>query len=189
MTIEIIKGNLIEGGTEAIILTVDGAAKGMEGNIARAFARKYPEVWEALEYDIQYPIALGQARAFPIDDELGCKNKLVIIASTLHHIEVLTDDEKTNVIRRAMHHAISLALRYNVNTIGSAIMSGGWRLEPRQALDVMIDVYLTFRSSNSDFPTLRIYILLQADFKSIAEHLLVTQKKLEAISNGYTITT
>ena len=39
MHIEIIKGNLFESNSDVIILTVDGARKGMEGTIARAFGR------------------------------------------------------------------------------------------------------------------------------------------------------
>lgn len=50
MAMEILRGSLLDAPDDAIILTIDGAAKGMEGNIARAFTRKYPDVWEELEF-------------------------------------------------------------------------------------------------------------------------------------------
>ena len=109
MSIEIVKGNLLEGSEEGIVLTVDGAAKGLEGNIARAFARRYPEVWEELECRIEYPILLGSARLYEIDPELECKNRYCFIASTLHHLEVLDESQKSKMLGSAMWTVLSLA--------------------------------------------------------------------------------
>ena len=44
MSLKISRGNVLDAKADAIILTIDGAANGMEGNIARAFARKWPDV-------------------------------------------------------------------------------------------------------------------------------------------------
>ena len=74
MSIEIKKGNLFESKSDAIILTVDGARRGMEGNIARAFGRKYPDIWEELEYEIEYPISLGSSKIYQTDPELECND-------------------------------------------------------------------------------------------------------------------
>lgn len=62
MNVQLINNNIFTGNEQALILTVDGAATGMEGNIARAFSRHYPECWEELSLDIDYPIPLGQSR-------------------------------------------------------------------------------------------------------------------------------
>ncbi|MES9831906.1 MAG: hypothetical protein ABW139_06645 [Candidatus Thiodiazotropha sp. DIVDIV] len=48
MSIELIHGNLLQGSDDAIILANNGAAKGLEGNIARRFAQKYPDAWEEI---------------------------------------------------------------------------------------------------------------------------------------------
>ena len=58
MTMSVVNRNILDSSAEAIILTIDGAKKGMEGNIARAFAKKYPNAWELLEYEITYPIPI-----------------------------------------------------------------------------------------------------------------------------------
>ncbi len=48
MSIQLIHHSIFTGQEKAVLLTVDGAANGMEGNIARTFARLYPECWEEL---------------------------------------------------------------------------------------------------------------------------------------------
>lgn len=39
MAIELINGDLLEVKADAVLLTIDGSKPGMEGNIARQFAR------------------------------------------------------------------------------------------------------------------------------------------------------
>lgn len=137
MHIEIIKGNLFESNSEAIILTVDGARKGMEGNIARAFGRLYPDAWEELENDIKYPIHLGSVKIYPIDADLECKFKYCVIASTLHHIEILEKNEKLSIISSALKNSLTLASNIGALSICCGILIGGWRLEIEEALEEM----------------------------------------------------
>lgn len=66
---------------DAILLTIDGAATSMEGNIARLFQRQYPEAWEEIEYDIDYPLPLGRTLAFDVHEEHECPFKTALVAS------------------------------------------------------------------------------------------------------------
>lgn len=109
MTISMVNENILDSNVEAIILTVDGAKKGMEGNIARAFLNKYPTAWELLEYEITYPIPLGMSKIFNIEDDDDCNQKFCIIASTLHHLDVLEQSNKRNTINSALRYALTQA--------------------------------------------------------------------------------
>lgn len=171
MNIEIEKGNLFDSKTGAIILTVDGASKGMEGNIARAFGRLYPDVWEELDYDIEYPIPLGSAKIYSIEPDLGCTNSHCIIASTLNHIDVLEDREKLEVISQALRASLSLAANRGVSTICTGILSGGWRIEIEQALEEMLSTYQRAKDTSPQVPLLKIYILGSSEFNHVESYL------------------
>ncbi|VAW81837.1 hypothetical protein MNBD_GAMMA12-1999 [hydrothermal vent metagenome] len=169
--IEILQGNLLDSTADAIVLTIDGAAIGMEGNLARLFSRQCPDAWEDLEFEITYPIQLGNVKGFRIDEELDCNNKLIYIASTLHHIETLTDGQKINVIENAIHNIVNLSVRNRVKSIATAILSGGWRLSTTDALGSMIETYIRSSRSTSNPPVLYIYVLNQDEFEKIGLHL------------------
>ena len=53
-------GDVLQTGTDALLLTIDGAKPGLEGNIARAFAKRFPDDWEIIEGGVPFPIALGR---------------------------------------------------------------------------------------------------------------------------------
>lgn len=183
MIFEIINDNLLKSKDEAIVLTIDGAVRGMEGNIARAFGRNNPDVWEDLDNEIKYPIPLGRSQAFVVHD-IECNNRLIIIASTLHHLEILTDVQKINVIKNAMHDVMFLAMRHRIKTVGAAVMAGGWRLDITKAIDAMLTTHHT--SNNSNLPVLRIYILEKKNFDLIIDHLNQAFD-LKPIKDGYRI--
>jgi len=54
----IIKANCLSSQAEALLLTTDGAARGLQGNLARAFARRFPKKWRYIERALRYPIQL-----------------------------------------------------------------------------------------------------------------------------------
>ena len=165
MKIEIFNKNLFESSDEGIILTIDGAAKGMEGNLARNFARLNPEAWEEIEYDIKYPIPLGTSKVFEIHPDIECKNKYCFIASTLNHLDTLTEGEKLKVQSSAFRQALSLAESNQISILATAVMVGGWRLEFEVALDNMLKTYLNAFSISSTVPALRIYIMASSEFQ------------------------
>ena len=187
MSVDIVKGNLLEGSEEGVILTVDGSARGLEGNIARAFARKYPEVWEEVEYRIENPIPLGTAKVYEIDPELECENKYCFIASTLHHIEVLDNVQKLRISGSAMWAVLSLASVKRISSVSSGILSGGWRLEIEEALDEMVKTYRAARSAFSYIPLLRVYVLGVAEFQRVKEHMEQSYPDATQTLTGYTL--
>lgn len=135
--IEIVQGDVLSAQADAVILTVDGAKRGMEGNIARAYARSWPDAWMEIEDDIRYPVPLGRTVATHPENESGFP--LVLIASTLHHLDALTEDRKAGIVRSALGEAVQLAMRHRAYRIVTAPMTGGWRLELRPALEAMMD--------------------------------------------------
>lgn len=168
MNIKLINSNIFSGKEQAIILTVDGLAQGMEGNIARAFARLYPECWEELSFDIQYPIPLGQSRLYEIDEGLAedenCPYRYVLLASTLHHLETLDNQQKTQVISQALTSSLSLAAQKSIKQLATAALSGGWRLSEMDALHAMVNAYQQLSEVNQQIPTLNIYMMEKAKY-------------------------
>lgn len=173
MNIKLINQNLFTGNEQALILTVDGAATGMEGNIARAFARLYPECWEELSLDIDYPIPLGQSRLYEIDEgvaeEENCPYRYVLVASTLHHLETLDNNQKNRIIQTALISALSLTMQKGIKQLATAILSGGWRLPEAEALQAMITTYEQLKQINPQIPMLNIYIAEQEKYRLTVE--------------------
>lgn len=155
MPIELLAGDVLSSDADAVILTIDGARKGMGGNISRQFARRWPEDWEDIERGLRFPIAIGRAVAFAHDGD--CPFKLILIASTLHHVGVVEDAEKLGIIRCAVSDAIHHAAEHRVGSIATAVMTGGWRLAPERAVREMAAMA---RSLRGLAPALRMKIYL-----------------------------
>lgn len=137
MTIQLLQGDVLGAATDGLILTIDGARRGLEGNIARAFARRWPDDFAAIEEQIRYPVPLG--RTVVTRPDLDCPFKAVYIASTLHHLEVLTGAQKAGIVASALSEAVQMALRHRMRSLASAVMTGGWRLPFDAALGAMLD--------------------------------------------------
>jgi len=164
MSLRIFNGNVLDAKADAIILTVDGSAKGMEGNIARAFARRWPESWSELEDEIPYPLPLGEVFDYAPSSE--CAFRLILIASTLHHKDAFTGAFKKGVVKTALENAISLASGYGIKTIATALMSGGWRLSRSSAFMAMVEGYAAILQKGKD-TSIDIYIQDNQHYESI----------------------
>ena len=126
MGLRIIHGNVLDAKADALIITIDGAKKGMEGNIARAFARRWPELWAEIEDEVPYPLPLGEV--FDYEPSSECPFRILLTASTLNHMDSLTESAKKGIVRTALDNAITAASDYGMKSIATAIMTGGWRL-------------------------------------------------------------
>jgi hypothetical protein len=102
--IEIVQGDVLAAQAHAVILAVDGAKRGMEGNIARAYSRRWPDAWMEIEDEIRYPIPLGRSIAIRPENESGFP--VVLIASTLHHLDALAEQQKAAIVRSALAEAL-----------------------------------------------------------------------------------
>jgi O-acetyl-ADP-ribose deacetylase (regulator of RNase III) len=139
MALELMKGDLLEVNSDAVLLTIDGGKPGMEGNIARQFARRFPEDWQYLQRDIRYPVPFGRSVIVSWDGD--CPWSHIVFASTLHHVGVLEEHEKRRVIRLALTEALQLCVRHGIRSLSSAVLQGGWRLSPEAALEEMEAAY------------------------------------------------
>ncbi|MCE2029472.1 hypothetical protein [Sessilibacter corallicola] len=173
MTIKLFHADIFQNQDEGIVLTVDGAARGMEGNIARSFARVYPDIWEEVDEEISYPIVLGRAQAIKIHSDYDFHNKYCFIAATLNHIDTLSDREKLDVQSSALRHVLSLAESRRLNSIATTIMVGGWRLELEDALVNMVKVIQRANELSSQVPDVSVYVLSEQEF--LMAHELLTR--------------
>jgi hypothetical protein len=146
MPFEIRAQNVLDASTDALILTIDGAKAGLEGNIARQFAKKWPDDWPLMARALRYPIPLGRTVPLPWDGD--CPWKLVLFASTLHHVEIMDSAQKQRIIRSAFSEALALCARYNATSVATAVLQGGWRLTQEEALSSMKQSYETSGCTN-----------------------------------------
>jgi hypothetical protein len=130
-----VNANILDVPAEALLLTIDGAKAGMEGNIARQFARRWPEDWTYMARSLRYPIPLGRTVALPWEGDAPWM--LFLFASTLHHLDVLEDGEKAAVVTRAFLEGLKLCIKHGANSLSTPVLQGGWRLSQQQALDAM----------------------------------------------------
>ncbi len=141
MVFEVITGDVLDINANALLLTIDGAKAGMEGNIARQFARRWPDDWQVIQRDVRYPIPIGRTVAVPWEGD--CPWRLILFASTLHHVDVLDDQQKRSVIRSALTEALRHCARLQVGSLAMAVMRGGWRMSDVEALQQMRTAYQT----------------------------------------------
>jgi len=166
---EVIKGDLFESRSDAIVLTIYGSAAGMEGNLARHFGRKWLDAWEEVQDEMIYPLGLGEVSLIALDEQTVCDHRHVIIASTLHHKDTLSSSEIRHVVRSAFVQSIHTASTNRIATLSTAVMTGGWRLKTGDAFRCMIDAYKSVEYHIAYNPTVRIHTTSHEDFKLFAE--------------------
>ena len=146
-------GDVLDAQTEAILLTVDGSARNKKdparpvrggkeilgGNISNQFAKRWPDDWEDMQPDIPFPIPIGHSVGIQWDGD--CPWRLVVLASTLHHVGERTDAEKLATIRSALIEALTTAIRHNAKSLVTVALTGGWRLPLADAVDEMFAAY------------------------------------------------
>jgi hypothetical protein len=164
VSLKVIKGNVLDAQADALIIAIDGAKKGMEGNIARAFALRWPEIWTEIEDEILYPLPLGDV--FDYEPGSDCPFRLILIASTLNHKDTLTESAKKGIVRTALHNAVTLSAGYGIKSIATAIMTGGWRLSQQSAFLAMTEGYEMILQSGKDI-AVDIYIMDREQFETV----------------------
>lgn len=139
MKFELVTGDVFDTQADALLLTIDGTRRGMEGNIARQFARRWPDDWEDMQRDVRYPVPIGRTVAVSWDGD--CPWRLVLFASTLHHLDVLDDRQKRSVIRTSLTEALQLCVWHQATKLATVLLQGGWRLSAEDALREMRSTY------------------------------------------------
>ncbi len=130
-----VNANILDVPADALLLTIDGAKAGLEGNIARQFARRWPEDWTDMVRSLRFPIPLGRTVALPWEGDAPWK--LFLFASTLHHVDVLEVSEKESIVTRAFLEGIKLCSKHGAKSLSTPVLQGGWRLSQQQAFDAM----------------------------------------------------
>jgi hypothetical protein len=130
---------LDDSDAEGLLLTVDGAAEGMEGAIARAFGRRWPALWEMVADEIPFPMGLGEVVEVPLEANAAFRG--VVLASTLNHADSLDERARKNVARTATENALRICAEAKWNRLASAVLVGGWRLPLEAAFLGMVEGY------------------------------------------------
>ena len=169
MALKMIKGNILEADAKSIILTIDGSAEGMEGNIARLFGKKCSDAWEFVEDEMTYPLSLGSVNMIKVDEDIKCNFQYVFVASTLHHKEILSKNDIRNIIHNAFVNSIKTASTNKIASVATAVMAGGWRLKAPEAFRCMLEAYKSIQLSLSYLPIIQIYTISDDDFKSFLQ--------------------
>jgi hypothetical protein len=139
MTLRLLKENVLTSDADAILLPIDGQARGLGGSVARAFARKWPRAHERFESRLQFPVALGDAACVTTDSD--CRWNAVIFLAILNHLQLLDEVERSAVMTSALSKALSIGISAGFGSMATVILRGGWRLPSRTALSRMKDVY------------------------------------------------
>lgn len=147
MAIRLIHGDVFAAQAEALVVTLDGAARGLRGNIAHGFIRRWPEAYADLEAEVRFPMRLGTAQFVRIENDSPFP--AVLFVSTLHHADTFAEEQKLGVLRAAFAHALDLAHRARVNCVATTVLKGGWRLEVKVAFDAMKSAYPGTRFARS----------------------------------------
>ena len=165
MSILLTNKNILESDAKAIVLTIDGYKEGMEGNIARAFALKYPNVYDEVEAELIYPISIGTISHIKVDKSLECNFSDIIFASTLDHKDILSDLQRCQSVSNAFSEVISLISKRNISSVTTAVMTGGWRLPFDIAFRHMIEGYQKTKYNLKRIPVIEICIFDKKDYE------------------------
>lgn len=130
------QGNVLDADADALLLPIDGAARGLEGNVARQFTRRFgAEAWEQIESEVAFPVALGTAAWVTL--AAPARFRAVALLSILSHRD---NDRAAGYVRSALGEACARAARLGVRTLASPLLRGGWRLGAAAAFQAMLDV-------------------------------------------------
>ena len=139
MAIRLIHGDVFAAHAEALIVTLDGAATGLRGNIAHGFIRRWPEAYADLKAEVRFPMRLGTAQLVRFENDSPFP--AVLFVSTLNHADTFSEEQKLGVLRAALAHALDLAHRARIHGVATTVLKGGWRLDVKVGFDAMKDAY------------------------------------------------
>lgn len=165
MSIQVLTGNALDSCSEALLITVDGTRRGMEGNLARQFERRWPDDWQDMQRNIPYPIPLGYTVALDWDGDSPWS--WYLIASTLHHLQVLSDADKITIVKRAFLDALNHCHRLGLRSLATAVMRGGWRLSMEDAFHAMLTAWNASLARHSQL-NVQVYVLEDEHQASLA---------------------
>ena len=166
--LKLLHTNVLDATADALLLTIDGQARGLRGNVAHAFQRRWPEAYEDFEWQLRFPVPLGTA--VRIDADTDCRWRTILFVSTLHHLETLDDRARHEVIRRGLRSALDAATSTGLRTLATTPMKGGWRLRAPEAYRTMYETLLA-SPFHRNGGTLLVCCLDEREYETVvAEH-------------------
>jgi hypothetical protein len=138
--LQLLHTNVLDTTADALLLTIDGEARGLRGNLAHAFQRRWSEAYEDFEAQLRFPVSLGSA--VRIDADTDSPWRTILFVATLHHLETLDSAGKLAVIHRALGSALQTAASTGLRTLATTPLKGGWRLPTTEAYRSMYDAWL-----------------------------------------------
>ena len=164
MKLKISNESLFDRTSDAIILTIDGASKGMAGKAARTFGELYPEIWQFIESQVQYPVTAGSSVSISIPG--GIPFKVVFLAATLTHLPDMQNTSQKSLSLRAFNMAIRDATVLGLKTIRCSLPIGGWRVDPLNAFMILSQILEKTYSTTKDME-LQLCVLEEDGFESV----------------------
>lgn len=150
--------DILDVEADALLLPIDGARRGLEGDIARQFARRWPEDWDDMLKALKFPIPLGRTVAMPWEGDAPWR--VYLFASTLYHVGVLDESENMAVVHQAFLEGLKLCIKHRARSLATPVLQGGWRLARTQALAAMLGPAPSALIASSD---LRLHICQRSE--------------------------
>jgi hypothetical protein len=163
MELIIKQGNILNAHAEGLIITLDGNARGLEGNLARQFKARFPEQWGDIENELNFPIPLGRSDYAEAPQPFSFK--FIFAVSILDHLNLIGWDKMPSIIRNALYEVCAKAQKLKINTIASLPLTGGFRLSASKALQVMVEVLDEFPGYHAQ---IEIYVIEMKDYEYLS---------------------
>jgi hypothetical protein len=136
-------GNILESSADALLLTVGEESERTGGSVAGQFARHHEEVWEDLLDALPSPMTVGTVHACQCPEHFDdCPFHTLVVGCLLYHQGVRAGGDKLALVAGILDRALRAAVAAGATTFASALLQGGWRLEPVLALEAMIAAYI-----------------------------------------------
>lgn len=127
---------------DALFLTIDGVAPGMEGRLFRMFDKKHPDadIVEEVDSQLVHPTPLGRSVLLELEEGTS-PYKAVVLLSVLDHGTSMTTFQRRVVVRGALEHALRIASAHGFAEVRCPLLRGGWRLSDVDAFQAMLDAF------------------------------------------------
>ncbi len=159
MRLELREGNVLDAPADALLVAIDGASGGMEGNVARQLrARWGEEAWDEIEGAWELPLPPGRACLAAAPP--GGRFAAVVALSILPHDGSVPyrSPAMRAVATSALVHAARLCAAHGAPRIATVLPRGG----PRLSADEAFAAVVTALDATADLPdvTLAIWSLV-----------------------------
>jgi hypothetical protein len=160
LELQVVLGDVLSSASSALVIPIDGTFvprqgqfERLLGNIGRQFIRRFPEadLLEEIEAQVDFPLPLGSAAAVALTEGTF---RHVILVSTLHHVDQLDHRAKRALVGSSLQAAVDSAARAGASTLATAVLQGGWRLQPADAFAAMLGV-----AAGCSGPETHVYVL------------------------------